>query len=106
VRPALKELEDFHSILYPLYHYFKPQKDLEKATEAVARLTEKMQILQQVTLPAKWKDREDAFKEARKELATSVSSLNASLSGKDWEVIERGIDAVHTRYEGASRLFD
>jgi hypothetical protein len=44
-RPVLKELEDFHSSLYMLYHYYLPEYDIEKIRTSAEELKQKMQAL-------------------------------------------------------------
>jgi hypothetical protein len=106
IRPPLKELDDFHSALYPLYHYYKPQKDLEKTQKAVQRLVEKMQALDKAVLPNRLKEKEPAFAKARVALSTAMDSLQTALTGGDWASIESQIDNVHTRYEELSRILE
>jgi cytochrome c556 len=106
IRPALKELDDFHSALYPLYHYYMPQKDKEKIKASVSVLTQRMQALYKATLPSKFKGKESAFKAAKKELAAALKTLEVSVSGSDQNRIGKDINAVHSRYEELNKVFE
>ena len=66
VRPVLKELSDFHETLYPLYHYYLPENNVEKIHNAVKILQEKMLALNNATLSERWKKKEADFIESRK----------------------------------------
>lgn len=106
VRPVLKELDEFHAVLYPLYHYFKPQKNRKKTIVSVERLKDKMEQLNKANLPVRLKEKETAFAEARIRLAESLKSLDSSLTADDWTVIDHNIEELHARYEDLNRIFD
>ncbi len=106
VRPALKELEDFHASLYPLYHYYMPQKNLEAIRSAVVQLKDKMAALEKTQLPPKWKGKGQEFADATGSLAKSLKSLDASLSSDDLEEVKKKVEAVHSRYEEVGKIFE
>ena len=106
VRPALKELEEFHAVLYRLYHYDKPRKDLEKARVAAAELRERMRSLESALLPKRLQQKEQLFRDSVKELGVSVTQLNETVPTNDWALIEKQIDSVHRHYEAVSRLLE
>lgn len=106
IRPAFKELDEFHSVLYRLYHYYKPQKDLEKAKLAVTELRERLKSLERSVLPERFNLKQDAFRESVRKLGEAVSLLNDALPMNDWSLVDKRIDAVHTGYEDVNRLFN
>ncbi len=106
IRPALKELDEFHGVLYPLYHYFKPQKDLKSIETSVAEMRQKMAMLDKAALPARFKEKEQAFVEARTRLGSAVKTLDASLASKQSDLIDKNIDQVHSRYEELNKIFE
>lgn len=57
IRPALKELDDFHSVLYMLYHHYLPEYDPEKIRSSVAELKQKMAALNEVQVPEQLQDK-------------------------------------------------
>jgi hypothetical protein len=106
IRPPLRELDGFHITLYPLYHYFKPQKDREKALASIAQLKERMKALDSAILPARLKEKEAAFIEERKRLADAVAVLSVASTMNEWAIIDRNIETVHARYEECARIFE
>lgn len=106
VRPPLRELDDFHAVLYPLYHYYKPRKDLGKTREAVDRLSEKMQALNKVVLSGRLKSKESAFADARRALSAAMDTLQEVMQENEWDRIDKQIDNVHTHYEELSRVLE
>lgn len=105
-RPSLKELDEVHAVLYPLYHYYMPQKDMEKIKTSATELKEKTRILEKATLPPSFKGTKEEFIEACRKLSESVRLLEASLPRNDQEAIMQRINAVHARYEEVSRILD
>jgi hypothetical protein len=106
IRPPFKELEQFHSALYPLYHYFKPQKDREKVLTSIAQLNERMKVLDETSLPDRLKTKGAAFAKARTKLAKAVAALSAVSTTNDWMVIDQNIETVHSRYEECAGVFE
>jgi hypothetical protein len=105
VRPPLKGLEQFHSTLYPLYHYFKPQRDREKTLASIEQLKERMKVLDETVLPDRLKQKETEFANAKMKLAEAVGALSAVSATNDWMVIDQSIETVHSRYEECARVF-
>jgi hypothetical protein len=106
VRPALKELEEFHSVLYPLYHYYMPQNDHEKISSSVKSLNLKFKALNGAVLPARLKAKEADFELARYNLGQSLVSLDTAILSTDDKMVQRKIEQMHNRYEELSRLFE
>ena len=106
IRPALRELEDFHSVLYMLYHHYLPQYDLERIRPSVAELKQKMKALDEVQVPANVKDRAAAFQAARAKLSASVDALQSSLSSNDEKTIRGAVETMHSNYQALSRIFE
>jgi DNA repair exonuclease SbcCD ATPase subunit len=105
IRPVLKEIADFHAVLYMLYHYYTPAYDLEKIRTSVNELQTKMDALNQATLPERLKKKEAAFIAARRKLATSVEALAATLSSNDEKKIKAAIETMHSDYEALQGVF-
>jgi hypothetical protein len=106
IRPALKELEDFHAVLYVLYHYYLPGDSLEQMKSSAAALKEKMAALEKAVLPERLKSKEQAFTAARLELSRSVDTLASVTPTNDLKKIKDAVVDVHTRYQALERVFD
>jgi hypothetical protein len=79
IRPALKELDEFHAVLYMLYHHYVPKNDLVKIRKSATELTQKMAALNQAKLPERLIDKDNNFQAARGMLAQSVAALDAGI---------------------------
>jgi hypothetical protein len=105
-RPALKELEDFHSSLYMLYHYYLPEYDIEKIRTAAEELKQRMQALMSAALPERLQSKDPDFMLARKKLAESVEALHAIAGTGSEETIKKAIEDLHTNYQNLQKIFD
>jgi hypothetical protein len=106
IRPALKELDAFHSVLYMLYHYYMPEWNLEKVKTSVTELQEKMKSLDAATLPERLKKKTDAYVLARKELDVSVQVLISVMEKGDKATITEKINVMHSKYEALDKVFN
>lgn len=106
IRPALKEIDDFHAVLYRLYHEYTPAYDLEKIRQAVGELQPKMQALNEAVLPERLKSKEAAFLPARTKLAGSVDMLAKTVTSNDEEKIKAAIETMHSDYEALQAVFE
>jgi hypothetical protein len=105
VRPVLKEMEDFHSSLYVLYHYQMSPFQLARVSESIRALNVKMDALNKAALPARLQAKTDAFNAQRERLAKSIHAVIAILPGKDEVKIKAAIEVMHAEYESLEKIF-
>jgi hypothetical protein len=105
IRPALKELDDFHAVLYMLYHYYLPKYDVEKIKSSSAELRQKMAALNAAQLPERLKQKEAEFQAARSQLSKSVDALEAALRTNQEKIIKAAIETMHSNYQALDRVF-
>jgi hypothetical protein len=106
IRPALKEIDAFHQVLYRLYHYELPAFSLPAVQASAKELQEKMTALDAAVLPERMQSKKDAFEASRKELGAAVSELAAlAAAGKDEKAIRAAIETTHTRYVALDQVF-
>jgi hypothetical protein len=106
LRPALKELEDFHRTLYVLYHYELPAGAIDRIRLSVDTLKVKLEALNKAVIPGRLKDRTEAFVAARASLGVSLAELDALLGQGDHGAIKSAVVAMHAKYEALSAVFD
>jgi hypothetical protein len=105
IRPALKEIDEFHASLYLLYHYALPEKDLQRLHVLVEELKAKMEKLSAATLPARHKEKAAAFEQARTALGLSVAALHTAVPGGTIATLTPLIEEMHSRYEDLDKVF-
>lgn len=106
LRPALKELEDFHRTLYVLYHYELPAGAMDRIRLSVDTLNTKLEALNRAVIPARMKEKTEAFTAARLSLGKSLAELDALLAKGDDAAIRSAVIAMHGKYEALSAVFD
>jgi hypothetical protein len=106
VRPVMKQIEAFHSVLYMLYHYYMPENNVDKIRSSGKDLRVRMDSLNAATLPERLKKREEAFVAARAALSASVDAVNAAVSTNDGKKINDAIIAMHGDYEKLEKVFE
>ena len=106
IRPPLRQLEDFHAVLYMVYHYYMPGESLDKIRASVEPLRDKMTALNRATLPARFKGKEASFMEARKGLEKAVNELGVAISSNDLGKIKTAVEAMHSRYVTLAGVFE
>ena len=105
IRPALKELDEFHAVLYMLYHHYLPKSDMENIRKSAAELQQKMAALNAAQLPERLSGKDYEFKVARGLLAQSVAALGASIQSNDEKAIKDAVEAVHSNYQALDKIF-
>ena len=105
-RPALKELDDFHSVLYMLYHHYLPQYDLDKIRSSVEELKQKMAALNEAQMPARLKDSASEFQAARTTLSASVDALESSVQSDNEKTIKDAVETMHSNFQAVNRIFE
>ncbi len=106
IRPPLQELQDFHAVLYVLYHHSMPQDSMAAVHAGVTSLQNKMTALEKAVLPARLKDRQEAFLAARARLAASLNVVSASLMEEDPGKTRDAIEDMHTAYEALAKTLE
>jgi hypothetical protein len=106
IRPALKELDEFHAVLYMLYHHYLPNYEIEKIRASAAELKQKMEALNGAKLPDRLKQKGAAFQAARARLAKSVDALEVSVRSNEENAIRAAVDSVHAGYQTLNQVFE
>lgn len=104
--PVLKEMDNFHQTLYVVVHKSLPDKAYDKIRGASADLVTKAQAITKATLPKRLEAKSDAFQKAAAELLAAAKTLDASGQAHDHDGMEKGVDAVHAKYEALQKLFE
>ena len=107
IRPALKEVEEFHKVLYMLYHYYMPKNEIEKIKEASAKLKIRMEAINKTKLPERLKSKEEKFNKTKADLSAAVDKLNkVVIAGDNKKTVDQAVDGVHNRYQELEKIFD
>lgn len=105
IRPPLKELDEFHAVLYMLYHHYLPKNDTENIRKSATEMVQKMALLNQAKLPERMAGKDRDFQVARGMLSQAVGIFESSIRSNDLKAIKDAVEAVHTRYQALEKVF-
>ena len=107
VRPAMKELDAFHQVLYLLHHYYMPEGKSNQISASADSLTIKMTALNEASLPKRLDARADQFSKARANLGESVKAFaEAVMAKKPNDALAKLENTLHARYQVLEKVFD
>lgn len=106
IRPILPELAEFHEVLYKIYHYDLPNKDLSSLRSRIPALTAEMDTLNLATLSKRREAKLAEFEKARAHLSETVSALAAKAPSGEWTPVEKAVEEMHTAYKGVEAVFN
>ena len=107
VKPVTKEVDEFHKVLYMIYHHYGPNKNTEELSKAIDDLYMRADELKNCVLPKWATDKKDDFAKAADELYNSTKELKDLKDSKaDDKDLNDGIEKVHTNYQKLEALFD
>lgn len=107
VKPVTKEVDEFHKVLYMIYHHYGPNKNTTELNKAIDDLLVRAHELKNCILPKWATDKKEDFVKAADDLYNSTKELQTSKNSKaDNKQINEGIEKVHTNYQKLEALFD
>jgi len=106
IRPVLKEMDEFHKVLYVVFHKDLPDKKWDNIRTAAPDLKAKAEAVTQAKLAARMEPKADQFKAAAAELVKAASVLAAFGPTADGAAIEQAVLKLHTRYQDLEKIFD
>jgi hypothetical protein len=106
IRPAMKELDEFHATLYMLYHHYLPQNEMAKIKSAALELKQKMAALNSAALPDRLKQKQKEYAAARADLSKSVDGFQTAIQSNAEKTIKGALDTLHTNYQKLEKIFE
>ena len=107
IRPVTKQVDEFHKVLYMVYHHYWPNKNKEEFNRAIDDLVMRAEDLTTCELPKWFEDKTGTIKEQSQKLFNSTNKLkeliNANANDSD---IDKAIESVHNDYVALESLFD
>jgi hypothetical protein len=106
LRPVLKEMDEFHKVLYVVYHTDLPAKDWAAVRAAAPGLKAKAEAVAAAQLPARLQAKAEAFAKASGELAQAAGVLAGLGDQGDGAALEQAVQRLHARYQELEKIFD
>jgi hypothetical protein len=106
VKPVTKEVDEFHKVLYMIYHHYWPDKNMEEFGKAVDGLAMRADELANCVLPKWASEKSDEFKEQSQKLYDATKKLKELKDSKaDDTELGKAIENVHDIYVALEGLF-
>ncbi|HSW56560.1 MAG TPA: hypothetical protein VLH59_15870 [Ignavibacteriaceae bacterium] len=106
IRPVTKEVDEFHKVLYMIYHHYWPNKNMEEFGKAVDDLAMRADELVNCVLPKWASDKSESFKEQSQKLYDATKNLKELKDSKaDDTELGKAIEDVHDNYVALEGLF-
>jgi hypothetical protein len=105
IKPVTKEVDEFHKVLYMIYHHYGPEKNTAELNNAFDQLLLRAADLKN-SEPPKWAaDKKADFTLLVEDLYTSTEELS-KLKNSTNELVQEQIEVVHSNYQSLEALFD
>jgi hypothetical protein len=106
IRPVLKEVDDFHKVLYMIYHRYLPEKNYKMIQQSCGDLTAKAEAITKASLPKRLEAKTDNFNAAAAELYESVKALDETAKSGQGDAIAAAVEKMHTKYQNLEKVFE
>jgi hypothetical protein len=106
IRPVLKEMDEFHKVLYVVFHKDLPGKKWDNIRAAAPDLMAKAEAVTKATLSARLKPKSEIFNAAAAALVEAATALAGLGPQADGAAIEQAVQRMHTRYQELEKIFE
>lgn len=107
IRPVTKEVDEFHKVLYMIYHHYWPNKNSEEFNKAVDDLQLRAEELNTCVLPKWIGEKTEVIRKQSQTLFNSTNKLKELKDNSaDDSEIDNAIESVHSDYMALEALFD
>ncbi len=104
--PRTKEVEDFHLVLYPLWHVALPKSDWLTIKTQIPIMRKEMDTLMTTPIPQWLGGKELRVVETREALDKVVDELVEACKTDDSNLIKKRLKVVHSRFRTLDEVFD
>jgi hypothetical protein len=100
----VKELTDFHEVIYPMWHEAYPAKDYNALKNLVPKIKSGMDEINNAKLPGILRDKEGAWKSQLSEFNKSAQNYYSAASGNNNDALLSAAEELHSGYEKMVRV--
>jgi hypothetical protein len=98
------ELDEFHEVMYPIWHTAYPKKDYDALSQYVDEVNVKAKAIYSATLPGIQRDKQLKWNEGIAQFRTSVEDYNKYVQSDDNEGLLKAAENLHSKYEMLVRI--
>ncbi|MGE5681297.1 MAG: hypothetical protein ACM34K_10510 [Bacillota bacterium] len=100
----VKELSEFHGVIYKLWHIAWPKKDIRMLAELLPEIESGAERVKDAELPGILREKKGRWAAGVIGLMSSVESYKDAISRKDSSAIIQSAELLHGKYEGLVRI--
>lgn len=104
LKAEVPALEAMHEVIMPMWHEAWPKKDTKAIAAATPALEEHLAAVQAAKLPGILRDRQSAWDEGVRALASGVAGYKTAALANDGPALLSAAERVHMQYERLVRL--
>jgi hypothetical protein len=104
ITPSVPALNDFHEIIFPMWHTAYPAKDINALKGYVPKIKASVEAINNAALPGILKDKEADWKNQLKELNVAAENYYKASEGKDDEAMLIAAEKLHYNFEMMNRV--
>jgi hypothetical protein len=97
-------LDKFHSVIYPIWHTYWPNRDWAGFKSMVPKIEAKTDSIYKAELPGILRDKKDIWNKAVDTLRVRVASYKAAAAANDTVALLKAAENLHSQYESMVRV--
>ncbi len=105
IHPVLPELDQFHQVLYMIYHKYLPQENYQQIYSDSDELVSRAKTLTDVVLKYDDDALQKQFNNYSTQLLHASEKLREQLKSHNYEMVKFGVEDVHRLYQKIESLF-
>lgn len=107
IKPLMKEIDEYHKVLYVIYHKIIPDNKLSELEPLIDELIKRGEAILTGKLPKKIEAKKDEFFTVVNELIEATKAVKTTIqTTDDPEKIKTAVEVMHTKYQKLENLFD
>lgn len=103
-KAEVKELTEFHDVIYQLWHTAWPQKDVKMMKSLMRPIDEGFEKIRFAELPGILRDKKEKWDEGVRKLDAIIERYRAALVKNDTAAVLKAAEQLHSQYEYLVRL--
>lgn len=104
IRAEVPALDEFHDVMYPIWHVAYPSKDYDALRNYVKDVDQKAQDIYTAKLPGILRDKQEMWVKGVDEFKVAVEEYKKIASEKDDDMMLKAAENLHTKYESLVRI--
>jgi hypothetical protein len=104
ISSTVKELTDFHEIIFPMWHEAYPAKDYNALKALVPKIKSYMESINNAKLPGILRDKETQWKNQLNDLNNSARNYYTAADNNDNSALLTAAESLHSNYEKMVRV--